>query len=480
MSGSSRLPDLPGLRESRAAVWAAYVVLGAALLWSRLYSLGHSFWTDEILMVERFVRPGLREILTGQGLTHQLMAILCWIAANTVGESELVFRLFSAVPFVAGVVLVTAWLHVRLGALSGLLYLFLATASPLLLDITRQARGYGLAFLATSVMVVAAVEALRTGSLWAVLIMWIGGLTAAWTLPQAGIAVLATAAVLTLDRRTRVAAAAGLAIVLVAIGAWYVPHRDAVEAISRYPDGVQIGFPWVVTAPIDQVVLPGLLWIDGTALLAGAIWLPLVVLVGIVGARSPFLRDWRIGLCLLAGPVATALVLWIAGSHVIPRYLSYLLAPLFIVLATGAAATLREVGSRKAIVGPVVCLVAIGLLAVRFVTLAPDVVGLPREALRDTASVIDEGPPGTPVLAYMRNATTTLGFYLERPIEQLDEDNAAARICAQRRPVFYVEQLDVLDPVTIPCLGRPSAQLTVLRQYTRGDEIRVWLVPPDE
>ena len=45
------------------------------------------------------------------------------------------------------------------GALSGILFLFLATVSPLLLDITRLARGYGLAFLAMSVLVVAALEA---------------------------------------------------------------------------------------------------------------------------------------------------------------------------------------------------------------------------------------------------------------------------------------------------------------------------------
>jgi hypothetical protein len=481
MSGSFRTtPAEPRAGVETGAIAAAYATLGAALVWSRLYSLGHSFWTDEILMVDRFVRAGLREIITGGGLTHQLMAILCWLAANTVGESELAFRLFSAVPFVAGVVLVTVWLHVRLGALAGILYLFLATVSPLLLDVTRQARGYGLAFFAMSVMVVAALEALRTGGVWAVLAMWLAGLMAAWTLPQAGIAVIATAVVLTLDRRTRLASAVGLALVLTAIGAWYVPHRDAIHAISDLPDGVQIDFPWVVTAPIDQIVLPGLLWIDGTALVAGAIWLPLIVLVAIVGARSPFMREWRLGAALLAGPVTTVLALWIVDSYVIPRYLSFLLAPLFIVLATGAATTLRGMARRRAVVGPVICLVALGLLAARFVILAPDVVGLPREALRDAAATIDEGPPATPVLAYMRHAQTKLGFYLSRPIEQLDEENVIARVCGQSRPVYYVEQVEGgLARVALPCLSRPDANVTVLRQYTRGDKISVWLVPPE-
>jgi hypothetical protein len=206
--------------QRHVATAVCYAALGAALLWSRLFRLGHSFWTDEIEMVVRFVRPGLREILTGAGLTHQLMAILCWAAANTVGESEITFRLFSAVPFVVGVVLVTAWLHVRVGALSGILYLFLATVSPLLLDISRQARGYGLAYCAMSLVVVAALEALRTGRLWVVATMWVAGLIGAWTLPQVGIAVIATATVLLFDRRTGPASAIGLVVVAGAIAAW--------------------------------------------------------------------------------------------------------------------------------------------------------------------------------------------------------------------------------------------------------------------
>ena len=114
--------------------------------------LDHSFWHDEILDVEEFVREGPGRILAGPDLNHELFTLLGWATSSVVGESELALRLWSVVPFVAGVALVTVWLHRRFGALSGLLFLFLATVSPLLLDITRQARGYGLAFLAMSVV----------------------------------------------------------------------------------------------------------------------------------------------------------------------------------------------------------------------------------------------------------------------------------------------------------------------------------------
>ncbi len=217
---------------------------------------------------------------------------------------------------------------------------------------------------------------------------------------------------------------------------------------------------------------------DGTALVAGAVWLPLVVLAAIIGARSPLVRDWRTGSALLAGPVATVTFLWIGDAYVIPRYLSYLLAPLFILLASGAAATLQGMAERRSVLGPIVCLVLISLLAARFVTLAPDVVGLPREANRDAADVILRGPPEAPVLGYLRNPAN-VEFYLGRPVEDLEAGDVATRVCGQTRPVFYVEQLYAKEPVAVPCLSRPGVEHERFRQYARGDETNVWLVPPE-
>ena len=220
-------------------------------------------------MVSTYVRKGPGEILAGPGLSHELLALVTWATSAVTGESEIAFRLWSAVPFIAGVVLVTAWLHTRLGALSGVLFLFLSVVSPLLLDITRQARGYGLAFLAMSVLVVAALEAHRTGRAWTVAAMCTAGVVGTWTLPQFGIAFLTTGAVVSIDRRVRRRTVIGLVASVAAIVAWYAPHLGAVRSSSQIPDGVQFGFPWVVTAPIDQVLLPALLWIDGTVIIAG-------------------------------------------------------------------------------------------------------------------------------------------------------------------------------------------------------------------
>ena len=115
---------------------------------------------------------------------------------------------------------------------------------------------------------------------------------------------------------------------------------------------------------------------------------------------------------LCAGLVATILVLWITRAYVIPRYVSFLLVPAFVLLASGASSIFGRIRARPAIVRTLVCLVVIGVLGVRFATIAPDVVRLPREANRDAAEVIEQNvPASTPVFAYVR-LPENISFYL--------------------------------------------------------------------
>jgi hypothetical protein len=461
----------------RVAAVSAYVILGAALLWSRLFHLGHSFWNDEITMIAGYVRPGAREILTGPSINHELMALLSWAVSPIVGESEIALRLLSVVPLLARVALATAWLHTRVGPLSGILFLFLATVSPMLLDITRQARGYGLAFCAMAVVVVAALEALRSGRTWLVATMCIAGVLGAWTLPQVALAFLPTAAVLVLDRRTRVASLVGLVTSALLIVGFSAPHSGAVQSASQIPDGVQIGFPWMLTAPIDQILLPALFWIDGTALVAGVVWLPLVLLVVVVVAASPLIREVRSALVLTVGAAATVVVLWVEQAYIVPRYLSFLLVPLFVLLATGAASILARIGSRPLLARTIACVAVSGVLAAHFVVVAPDVVALPREAHRDAAEVVRAGPARTPVYAFIRHASN-LEFYLGRTVEEVDAADIEKRACRARQPVFLVEQPFDHDPVHLPCFGRAGVEHHAFRQYARGGVMNVWSIPP--
>ena len=462
---------------ARAATIATYSIVGLALVASRIIGLDASFWTDEITAVADFIRVGPREILAGPDLSHELYGILAWLTSSTVGESEVALRLLSVVPFLAGVALVTVWLHRRSGAVAGVLFLLLATVSPLLLDITRQARGYGLAFLAMSVLVVAALEAERSGRTWAIVALCAAGLVGTATLPQFGIAFLATGAVLLTEQVLRRRIAFGLAVTTVLLVAWYAPHLGQVGDASQIEDGVRIDTVWLVTAPIDQILLPALLWIDGTVLVARVVWLPLVLLATFVMGSSPLAHRRTSALVLSAGAVTTVVVLWLADAYVIPRYLSYLLVPLFVLIATGMASLLGGRVSRWAVVPVVAGVAVLALLAVRFVTLAPDVLRLPREANRDAAEVVLSREPPMPVLAYMRNPRN-LEHYLERPVVELRFEDVARRACTSRELVAYVTQPFGIPAVDVPCLSRRGVAHRRFEQYARGDEMNVWLIPP--
>lgn len=462
---------------ARIATVAAYAALGVALVASRTVGLDHSFWTDEIIAVEDFVRAGPGEILAGSDLSHELFGLLAWLTGEVFGESEAAYRLWSVVPFFAGVAVVTWWLHVHAGALAGVLFLVLATVSPLLLDITRQARGYGLAFLAMSVLVVAALEAAARPRTSAVIAVCAAGIVGTTTLPQFGIAFVATAATLLLVPALRRRLVVGLAVALVAIGAWYAPHVGEVGSASQIEDGLRIDTWWLWTAPIDQVLLPALIWIDGTALVAGVVWLPLVVLAAAVMAASPLLRSRTTALILISGPVVTVVVLWIARAYVVPRYLSYLLVPLFLLLATGAASLFHE-RSRAALVPTVAVLAAVIALTIRFGSLAPDVMRFPREANRDAAEAIRSSePPQLAVVAHMRNPRN-LEHYLGRRVSQPEPAALASAVCARNGRVAYVLQPFAIQPVEIPCLTRAGVVHSRFEQYARGDEMNVWILPP--
>jgi hypothetical protein len=473
--GQQRRPITVGLAEAVTA--AVYAVLGAFLLVTRFANLGESFWTDEIIAVRDFIRPGPAEILAGPELSHELFGLVGWATSSLVGESETALRLWSAIPFVLGVVVGTMWLHRRWGALSGVLFMFFATASPLLVDITRQARGYGLAFFAMTVLVVAALEVQRSGSPWAIAVVCVAGVLGTWTLPQFAIAFLATGASLLLKPRLRRPVAVGVVLSIVAIAVWYLPHVDAFGRAADLEDGVQIETLWLVSAPIDQILLPAFIWIDGTALVAGVVWLPLVVCALVLIGSSPLLRNRGMALSLLAGPIATTLALWIAGSYVIPRYLSFLLAPLLVLLATGTADVLSRLRTRPAVVRTVVAFAAVGLVAANFVSTAPDVVRLPREANADAAAVGQETLPASRILVYARRPEN-ISFYVGEPVTALAPDEVVPRVCESREPVAFVQQPLVDPAVEVPCLSRAGVRHVRFEQYARGGETNVWLVPP--
>ena len=466
-------------RGVQALIVTSYAALGSILCGTRLAGLDRSYWHDEIVTVADYVRAGPREILAGPYIpnNHELFSLFAWATSSLVGESEVALRLWSVIPFILGVILVAAWLHVRVGPLSGVLFLFYATVSPLLLDLSRQARGYGLAFLAMAALIVAALEADRSGRTRTIVALCAAGLVGTWTLPNFGIAFFATGAVLLTKPQLRRRVAFGLGASTLAIGTWYAPHVGGLLESSRQEFGVPISTAWVITAPIDQILMPALVGFDVRAAKPDFGWLPIIAALLLLMSASPLLRAQRTSLILGSGVVATVATLWITRTLVLPRFLSFLLVPLLILVASGTATILARPLTRPPITRTVVALTTLILLTVAFASPAARVTRLPREAHKDAADAIRaRASPSTPVFAYMLRPRD-LVFYLERPVSVPRTPAVASRVCSRRQAVVLVTQPWALAPASVPCVQRPGVRHYRFEQYTRGGEINVWFIP---
>ena len=459
----------------------SYVVLGSLLLVSRFVGLGRGYASDELMTVRDYVTEGPRAILTGPYIpnNHELLSLVGWATWSVTGESAIALRLWSTVPFVLGTVVVTVWLHRRVGPLSGVLFLFLATASPLLLDITRQARGYGLAFLASAVLTVAALEALRSprGSLVAAFCA--AGVIGTWTLPSFGLAFAATGIVLLADRELRRPLTLGLAASAAVIVAWYTPHLDDILESTRQEYASPIETTWLVTAPLDQTVVPALRGIDEVLVDPDLASLVAAIALAAVMAASPLLRSGWTGLANAMGTLASIAVFWITQTNVAPRFFSFLLVPLLMLVASGAAAILT--GFVTAGRRPLQTLLAVAVLALVGVVSVGDaaqILRLPREATRETAAFISARVSATtPIYAYVPYPHD-LEAYLGREVEWPRSAVEVRAVCELEREAVLVTQPWILQPVEVPCTSRAGAHHRRFEQYARGGRLDVWLVPP--
>jgi hypothetical protein len=461
---------------------AAYAILGSILAWSRLAGLGAGYCCDEIRTVTNYVREGPHEILAGPYIpnNHELFSLLGWTTTSTIGESAIALRLWSVIPFLVGVVIVTGWLHLRMGALPGVLFLFLATVTPLLLDISRMARGYGLAFLAMSVLIVAALELERSGRMLALVAFVLAGLIGSLTLPHFAVAFAATAAALMArpDIRSRVAIATGVTLVVAA--AWYAPHFDDIAASTLGEYGQQIETAWLLTAPIDQTLLPAVTLLDDAFVrpsLASLLW---AVVFAVVIASSPLLRRWRPGLIICSGAVATVVAFWFTGTYVVPRFLSFLLVPAFVLVATGAAAILARPVTRPAAARTLVVVALFSLIAFLSAPHLVDVPRLPRDSTSEAAMTIRTVvPPSTSVFAHVPYPYD-LQFHLGRPVIWTWAPDDARDVCDASRLAVYVDQPFLVPDADLECTRRDGTRHYRFEQYARGHEINVWVIPPAE
>jgi hypothetical protein len=477
MAGRGR--SVHGMR-ARAFVIAAFSVLGLGLAWSRLVGLDQSMWHDEIYTVVHYVRPGPRAIFGDYVPNdHMLYELLTWATSSVLGQTEVVYRLWSVVPFIAGVILVGRWLKRLDGLLAAGLYVLLATASPLLIDWSRQARGYGLAFFAMSLLTIYACQIVEDCTRSALLLYSAAGVIGSWDLPIFGVTFAAVSLVLLAQKPLRRRALPWLCGSLAAVLLWYLPVVGELLSSSRQEYGRQLSWPDVLYGPFTQLLAPSVIP-NGDVRYRGLAAVLVFVPALVIGIRVVSRRSRAAAGTMISGVVGTYLVLWVGRFFVEDRFVSYLLVPLFVLVGVGVAGLVRALGRRRShvrIFGTALLVLGAGWICATLLSNGLLATRYPLEAYKNAAAAIDARLPGATVVANLPHPDD-LRYYLRRPIVTVPATRLEAVVC--RTPphgLIYVEQPFRTPPIDLACLRRAGATHQRFVQYTRGDRIDVWFRP---
>jgi mannosyltransferase len=387
----SRRPDL--LLLLPAGVLA---LLGSALLLRR-----QSLWYDELFTAQVAPLPLHRlaeAVRSGEGTASYLLdvppsynapyyvVVHGWLALTRQGPGELSLRSLSLLAAVLAVAFLTAAVARLGGRATGVAAGLLVATNPFVLEYAVEARGYGLAMLATAVTALGLARWLDGGRL----LLYAGGACAAglahwFALPV--VAGLALAALL-LRRRT--------ALPLLAVTAAAALPALALVALAATQDDAGTTTGWI---PDSGGAVPSLslqAWSGGsTLLLVGTL---LACGAGLLLAGQSR-RTAVVGACWVAVPLLVVTLAELLRPVFVPRYL----LPALLGLAVLAAGVVRRRGGGAA--------VAV-LAAVSLVAAAPLLDRGPREDARGAVEALAaEHVPGQPVVAVDRRAALALEQY---------------------------------------------------------------------
>jgi len=468
-----------------AAVLAGLLAL---LVWSRLSGLDQSLWHDEVWTVVYYVRGGPRAIF-GRYIPndHMLFSLLAWATASALGPSEVVYRLWAVVPGCVAIVVLVAWLVRRDGGAAAIAAAILGLTSPIHLQYGRDARGYGLAFLAEAVLVVAATELAARGARGAgaprsargpAIALALAGVAGMCTLPVLVLPFVAAVAALAIlgDARARRSAIATAAFAGVVALAFYAPVARQVVVASSQKAGPKV--PWSGFATLPPAHL--FQWHADAYL--GATSALAVRVATYVAFALGFVRALRLagaaGALAIALPIPfTYAALAAAGMHLEPRFVSWLAMNGIALAALGVAEAIERAARRPALGKAAVAAASIaGALAVwRFVAIARDHVALPRENWKAVAEIVQQSGIATVVSDSGRRQA--LDYYLGRPVLIPSAEGLDRLLCRDSSPLVFVHHPVRSVPADRGCLERSGARRYVVPQRTSygGDALEVWI-----
>ena len=460
------------------------------LLLARLPLLFQGLWWDEAYTVQVWGQhpDAIRDPDSYLPNNHLLWSLVTAMVRSLAGPEPWALRLLPYLATVAAVALVGVLVRRHLGVDAALVAMLLLVASPTVLELSVQARGYGFGFLAMALVLLAS-DALLTRPRLADEVVRPAGSRAAWTaglglaalagvttLPQFAFAVAGVGLVLVADRRARWLG--GGALVAAAAGSLVV-YAPLVSNLLGQTD--RVGTRLAATAtPLDLVVLPAVAAVaavfgdqpvTGVRIVAVVVGLALLGLGGWAWARGFPRRA-----ALLAAPaLATAAGFVVLGSSTLPRYTSFIAFPL--AALGGGAVTLVPDWLRRAVVAGLAVVALVGT-AVRIGDhlLRPqeEVAAVVARALEHDVGVIyvNRSPGHVTFHAALDRAGSDVPVVVSTAVE---EPQLCAEVASGTAAfVDYPYSRDAVPRERPACLGEP---VLVLDQRLEPGRIALHLAP---
>jgi hypothetical protein len=481
-----------GRRESLAWILVAVGAV-ALLLWSRLRNLHTPLWNDEAYTVLKYMGRGPHGILFGRYVPndHVLFELLGWLTTKVFGSGEVQYRLWSVMPGIAAVIVLACWSRRWFGSSTGLLVLVFATLSLEHLTLVPQARGYGLAMLAATILLIGGMHADRRADTRSVVLCAIAGTIGVLTLPIFVVAYATHMALLAARPKLRRLVVATFGASIAVCLSVYAPILSQIRAQSRQDFGTRLGVTGPLSGPYNDQYRPLVKdLIPRTAangLVASLAVLLVVLMLVALGVRALARRGGLTWTHVTLPVLITYTLITIARYRVASRFTSYLLVYAVLALALGGAdiwRLARNVPRGRPVAAAVAALLALsGARAVVDQTRAQT--RTPWENARFVADV-SHRTPSSPVVAEIGGSPALL-YYLGSKLELVSPTfMTTKKYCDVRRAfVLVIERPRSAQGPDPGCLVvRHARHLRAPQQIAspigHRDIYDIWLVPATE
>lgn len=433
-----------------------------------------SLWADEIWSATRYAGEGPLTVLTryDEPNNHVFFNLLNSLPPGRGSVAPLRARMWSMAAAAALLAWLLASFHRRRAFAWGLLPFLLFAAGPEFLDLTLQARGYGILALFALAASTAAAEHVRTGRTRALVLLAGASLLGIWTVPTFAFFVgplwlLLWAAVRGVRVPVAAAAAAACSIAV------YLPIlRNLLRQLSHF--GAEWGREYGTLGAVKVTVVQYLLH----PLVVGRTLDRLALVVLAAGLGAVVALAWREepvegrAAAVVLGASALFLAICLALQTPVIRSTAFVVVPIAFGGTLAAAAASRGVPVRF---GRWAALAGLSLLALRGIAVSRSFSFRPMEAWMEMSALLSETfPDGTPF--FVSHEAQYLELYLPRR-------NARVRDF-DRSSFAKGEELYLDTPIVDPPGGRvdggafaPCAVEFRLAQRRVAYE-GLWLCPP--